>query len=416
MRLDYTGGGGGGSNKIEHADFSHLYFVIPPDPPERLEAKLPFDKISQASKILQSLPAYAEMSELDKIINYLFIRREAVQSSRMEGTWSTIDHALTPGDIVDAKQGKSEHVAVRGYAKALENLFDQAAAEREGIFSLELIQHLHRSIVLSDPQSKGVPGKIRTQGEPGSVVTIGGGIRKEDSVYNPTPPEWVMPKLMSFLEWISNRDIAERGDAGYGLSLPVRLAIGHSHFEAIHPFTDGNGRTGRTLWPLQMIAAGQMPLYLSGFVEEYKKNYSEALQAAQKKLDYVPIIKFVADAIIESHYEMKKSREAIDALRVTWMKRGNFRKDAAAFKAIDVLLLNPILTSELLQNKLSVSAPAAGRAIDQLMESKIIHYRHVENRHRIYAAEELIQILARPFGSDIDIALEKGQRLINGEI
>ena len=85
--------------------------------------------------------------------------------------------------------------------------------------------------------------------------------------------------------------IAELGDAGHGLTLPVRMAIGYSHFEAVHPFTDGNGRTGRALWPLQMVCAGNMPLYISGYVEVKKSEYNKALEQAQKKLNYIPLIK-----------------------------------------------------------------------------------------------------------------------------
>jgi len=64
----------------------------------------------------------------------------------------------------------------------------------------------------------------------------------------------------------------------------VRLAVAHAHFEAVHPFSDGNGRVGRALWPLQMACAGRTPLYLSGFVESYRNDYGRALQSAQKRL------------------------------------------------------------------------------------------------------------------------------------
>jgi Fic family protein len=366
-------------------------------------------------KALQSLPSFCEMSDLDKIINYLFVRREAVQSSRLEGTWSTIDHALTPGDLVDAQRGKSEHIAVRGYAKALEGLYEEAFEKKEKIFTSKNIQKLHSEIVTSDPMSKGVPGKLRTPGHPGSVVTIGGGLRKENSIYNPVPPELVKRCLSEYLAWLGNTEFAQRGDAGQGFTLPLRLAIGHSHFEAVHPFTDGNGRTGRAIWPLQMICAGHMPLYLSGYVELNKDDYSRALQAAQKQLDYVPMIAFVCEAIIESDIELRKSREGLLALRAAWMARGQFRKGSAAMRALDILMSHPIITTETLEIKLRVSTPASARAIKQLVAAKIIRFREVENRTKVYAAEELIQILARPFGSDIDLALEKAMNLMKGK-
>jgi Fic family protein len=164
-----------------------------------------------------------------------------------------------------------------------------------------------------------------------------------------------------------------------------------------------------------MICAGHMPLYLSGYVELNKDDYSRALQAAQKQLDYVPMIAFVCEAIIESDIELRKSREGLLALRSAWMARGQFRKGSAAMRALDILMSHPIITTETLEIKLRVSTPASARAIKQLVAAKIIRFREVENRTKVYAAEELIQILARPFGSDIDLALEKAMNLMKGK-
>ena len=84
---------------------------------------------------------------------------------------------------------------------------------------------------------------------------------------NPAPLTEVKRCLSDVIKWFDDENISQLGDAGAGLTLPMRLAIGHSHFEAVHPFTDGNGRTGRSLWALQMVTSGNMPLYLSGYVE-----------------------------------------------------------------------------------------------------------------------------------------------------
>ena len=72
------------------------------------------------------------------------------------------------------------------------------------------------------------------------------------------------------LDWMADETIVDMGDAGMGLSLPLRLAIGHSHFEAVHPFRDGNGRVGRVLMTLQMACTQKLPVYISGFIEAKK--------------------------------------------------------------------------------------------------------------------------------------------------
>lgn len=412
LRQDYTNPMLGGVQKIDHPDWKNIYFVVPPQPPRSIKGKLPYELISHAIKTLNALPRFNEMSELDKLINYLFVRREVVQSSRLEGTWSTIDHVLTPGDFSDTGNGKDVHQSVRGYAVILENIIEKAFEQKEKIFTEKLICNIHREIVEKDPNSNGIPGRLRSPGKPGSIVTIGGLNRKENSIYNPAPPGEVKRCLQDVIKWLSNEEITQHGDAGVGLTLPIRLAIGHSHFEAVHPFTDGNGRAGRALWPLQMACAGNVPLYLSGYVEIKKSEYISALEQAQKRLNYIPLIEFVCHAILESSIEVKRSKMAIESLETIWQERGHFKDKSAAKRALKILLQFPILSSSILKEKLQISAPASTNAINQLVERKIIRHRHFENRKPIYAAEELIHILSRPFGSDIDLALEKAQRLL----
>lgn len=398
--------------RITDVGWKNIPFVVPPPPPRLLKGPLPHRLIAEAAKVLSSLPGLTEMTELDRLMNNLFLRREVVQSSRLEGTWSTIDHALTPGDLSDLGVGKDEHVAVRSYAKIMDELVAEATSKKEKILSIDLIRRIQRNIVEHDPQSQGVPGKLRSPGEPGSVVTIGGLNRKEDSRYNPAPPQEVRRCLAEVVDWLRDEDLALQGDAGQGLSLPVRLAIGHSHFEAVHPFTDGNGRTGRALWAIQMICAGTMPLYLSGYVEAEKESYASGLEAAQKRLDYVPLIEFTCRAIIESQLELKKSRQVIAELPARWQQRGKFRRNSAAERALEVLMYRPIITSTVLQEELGISGPASTHAINQLVAKKIIRHRKFENRRPLYAAEELIQLLSRPFGSEVELALEKGLQLL----
>lgn len=399
--------------KITDKGWENIPFVVPLPPPKALDNPLPYKSIAEAQKILNSLPSPNEMSEIDKMINYLFVRREAVQSSRLEGTWSTIDHALTPGDISDSGKGKDEHIAVRCYAKVMEEIVTEANEKKEDIFTSKLICNIQKHIVENDPQSKGIPGKLRTPGQAGSIVTIGGLNRKEDSRYNPAPPSEVKRCLEEVIDWFKDKDLALQGDAGTGLSLPVRLAVGHAHFEAVHPFTDGNGRTGRTLWSIQMICSGSSPLYLSGYVEARKEDYVRSLEQAQKQLNYNPLIEFMCNAIIESSLELRRSQEVIVSLPERWAQRGKFRKNSAAERALPLLLKHPIITSSLLQKELGISGPASTNAINQLLEFKIIRRREFENRKPLYAAEDLIQILARPFGSEIDLALEKAATLLS---
>ncbi len=413
LKAEYSPEKGYGITKIKAEGLENIYFIVPPPPPLKINTEiLPHKLLREALKILSSLPRLGEMSELDKLFQYLAIRREVVQSSRLEGTWSTVDHALTPVELLDSKDEKSEHKAVRTFAALMEEIVSETIQKKESIFTIDLITNIHKQIVLNDPKSKGIPGKLRTAGEAGSIVVIGGGDRIENSKYNPAPAIHVIPCLNKLLDWLKDTELAQKGDAGLGLSLPLRIAIIHAHFEAIHPFTDGNGRTGRALWPLQMICSGNMPIYLSGYVEAFKGEYVSALEHAQKKLNYTPLIEFICHAIIESDQESKKTKEALNYLEDKWKDHSGFREKSTAKRALRVLLKYPIITSSLLEKELGVKRTAADDAIKALIEKKIIRYRRVEKRQRVYAAEEVIQLLSRPFGEEVEIALEKAKTIL----
>lgn len=415
LKRTFTTATGYGVTKLKGVskEWTNIYFVVPKAPPREIKSKLPHALLSEALRVIGALPRVDEMSKLDKLINYLFVRREVVQSSRLEGTWSTIDHALTPGNIAEENHGKSEHQAVRSYANLIEEIVKQTVFKKESIFTKKFICNIQKKIVTNDPQSIGIPGKLRIHGKPGAIVTIGGAFRKEGSTYNPAPATEVQRCLEEVLTWLRDDKFAQQGDAAAGgLSLPIRLAIGHVHFEAVHPFTDGNGRVGRALWPVQMVCSGHMPLYLSGYVEIYKKEYFEALAEAQKQLNYIPIIEFICRAIIESNFENQKTKEAIKKLEQNWQARGKFRLNSGPRRSLFLLLTKPIITTNLLAEELGVSKTASLDTINALLKKNIIKYRKTENRKRIYAAEELIQVLARPFGEDIEIAIERAHILL----
>lgn len=396
-----------GVEQVNHPRCHNMWFVIPPPPPRSLPENLPVKSITESMAILAQQPDLSDANQLDHLISYLFLRKEAVESSRMEGTLSTIDHVLTPGELFDDWKTKSEGASVRGYAYALEEELERVKVEGYSIFTTYLVSRLHKKTMALDPKFKGVPGRIREPGKPGEIVWIRGQTqRPEDSIYNPTPAHHVLRCLQNTMKWYADSKFAELGNAGMGMPLVARMAIGHAHFEAIHPFSDGNGRVGRMLMTLQMANQGKLPIYLSGYIEEEKLQYSESLQEAQKKLNYAPIIEFIALAIIESQKETLITKECIQSLPADWKTRGTFRKGSTAERAFHWLIVNPIFTVKQLQKKLCVSLQAANTAVHLLQKYQIIRERTGFERNRVFAAEEVISLLSRRFGSDPQEALE----------
>lgn len=413
LRRPFEPGARCGVARIDVHPYQNVWFVVPPPPPVMTPKNAPLNALKRANGVINQMPRDARVSDLDQIVSYLFVRKEALNSSRMEGTWSTIDHVLTPPDLVDDPSKDGATASIRGYADALEQNFALVQKKSYPAFTVPFVQKLHKIITAKDPAFRGRPGKLRAPGHPGAVVQIGGVGRPEESTYNPAPPEEVARCLEETMAWYRDDLLAEKGDAGIGgMPLLVRLAIGHAHFEAVHPFSDGNGRVGRMLWPFQMLLAGMTPLYLSGYIEVEKRAYGEALQAAQKRLDYAPLIEFLAEAFVASHEEAKRTKEVLRALPDAWKTKGKFRSDSAAIRALPTLIKSPIVTANELAYTLGISFPAASNALKALTEKGVLRERTGYKKNRVFAAEEILAVLGRTFGEDPALALDSAARVL----
>lgn len=408
LQKPYTKGQGFGGEVGKTENLKSIWFVVPPPPTDKVPSGLKTSLLKEAHVVLSNLPKLESLSNLDRLVLSLLIKREALQSSRIEGTFSTIDQVLTPGELYNKKE-KSARASIVGYAHALELAFQKAKKSGTKIFTSLLIKKLHKEMMSRDPEYRGKPGLLRS--ETGAYATIGGLGRPESSTYNPAPPNHVKRTLDESLSWIRDDILIEMSQAGMAPSLVVRLARGHWHFEAVHPFSDGNGRVGRMLMTLQMVCEGYAPLYLSGYIEANKSAYYEALKQAQMKLHEVPMVHFLCEAIIESWNESQKTKSALLELPSKWQAAGQFRGKSAAQNMLQGMLETPIFTEKHIQKKLKISHPAARRAIEQLQAANIIRERTGMTRNRVFAAEEVIELLARPFGEPPETALKKAKSL-----
>ena len=258
------------------------------------------------------------------------------------------------------------------------------------IFRVDLIQNLHRSVLGHDASYRDTPGDFWQE-----VVWIGGNGHIAYYVYNPPPPVEVPHFLEEILDYMQ-----EDGMQMMTQSLITRMVLAHTPFEAAHPFRDGNGRVGRLLLPLMMAAEKHVPLYLSPYIELHKQAYYAALKQAQQKLNWLPLIGFVSDAIVQTVQELRITCEALRTLNAAWLTRRSFRKGSAALRTLDILRDYPVLTAPRLGTLLSITPPAAHTAIGQLCQAGILRERTGYARNRIYVADEVLGILNRPFAED----------------
>lgn len=367
--------------------FEAHYGVVPLPPPEDGASVVPvLARLGDANAALARVETLAAALGDPYLVSRILPRREAVSSSSIEGTNSTLDELLLMEETGDPEASDAA-VQVRDYALALGDLVPRARKERHAIFTVALVQNLHRTVMRGDAGYQDVPGALRSR-----VVWIGG----RDiaySTYNPTPPDSIAACLEDTMRYMRCE-----GMQAMQQGLIVRMAIAHAHFEAVHPFRDGNGRVGRLLLPLMMAAEGHAPLYLSPYIEAHKAAYYASLMAAQQRLEWHEAVGFAADAIVGTVKELLATRDALSALRDLWRKRRKFRRESAALRAIDVLPHYPVLTIRRLADILDISVPAATQAIDQLVEAGMLSERTGYARNRVFAAAEVLSIINRPFG------------------
>ena len=375
--------------------FEAHHGVVPLPPPSASPSVIPVTARHQASlKALAKLDVLVSELRDPWLVSRVLARREAVSSSAIEGTNSTLDELLAVEESGDAVEGGDERrkaaEQVRSYALSLDTFIPRAREQGPSVFTEPLVRDLHRAVMRGETDDRDIPGELRR-----TVVWIGGRGDIAYSTYNPAPPDDVARCLADTLAYLRG-ELDETSPPG----IITRLAVAHAHFEATHPFRDGNGRVGRLLLPLAMAADGQVPLYLAPYIEANRPSYYAALQAAQQRLEWHEVIGFVADAITGTVDELLATRQALADLRTIWLSRRRFRAGSAALRALHILPHYPVITVGRLAALLHVSWPQAGQAVEQLAGAGILTERTGYRRNRLFAAREALSVINRPFGEE----------------
>lgn len=372
------------------APYDSHYGIVPPAPPEDgVFAPGATKALEAAQAAFGKVDAIAAQMKDPYIVSRVLTRREAVSSSSIEGTQSTLDELLSVEETGD-DGARDEARQVRNYAVALDGFIPKAAEDGYSVFTMDLIKDLHRAVMKDDPDYQDIPGDLRSR-----VVWIGGNRDIAYSSLNPPPPADVPDCLAQTVDYLRNEGMQQMTQG-----FITRMAIAHTHFEAVHPFRDGNGRVGRLLLPLMMAAEKHVPLYLSPYIESKKGTYYASLKDAQQRLDWEPIITFMADAVAGTVEELIRTRTALSELSELWRERRKFRKGSAAARALDELHNYPVVTAKRLGELLRISAPQVHQAIAQLEDAGILEERTGYARNRVYAASEALGIINRPFGEE----------------
>ena len=343
---------------------------LPPIPELEVTGVL-HKKLDDAAFLLGKLDGASNLLPDVGLFLYMFIRKEAVLSSMIEGTQSSLSDLLLfelkerPGVPVDDVQEVSNYVDAMNHGlKRLNEGFP---------ISLRLIREIHAKLLSNGRGSNRNPGEFRH-----SQNWIGG-TRPGNAFFVPPPPEEAEKCMWKLEEFLHDESIP----------LLIKVALMHVQFETIHPFLDGNGRTGRLLITLLLCDGGMLKLpllYLSYYFKSYRQYYYDLLNSTRENGDWERWLDFFLDAIIETAKESNsvifKLHEQIqsDRKKIASLGRGG----VSALAVHQAMLRHPIADIAKLKEMTGLVDATIGSALRRLLELDIIEETTGNRRNRLF--------------------------------
>ena len=359
---------------------AYLPNPLPPEPPLRLDAL--HDLLERANRALGRLDGIAMLLPDPSLFLYLYIRKEAVLSSQIEGTQSSFSELLlyensaAPGVPFDDVREVSRYVAAMEHG---------LARLRDGFpLSLRLLKEIH-GVLMSEGR-----GSERTPGEFRSSQNWIGGTRPGNAAFVPPPAETLFEHLGALEKFLHDQPIRT--------PTLIKAALSHVQFETIHPFLDGNGRLGRLLITFLLCAEGalnQPLLYLSLYLKQHRSRYYELLQRVRTEGDWEEWLTFFLEGVETTADQATGTARRILGLFEADRERVNSlgRAAGSALRVHHYMQKVPVLRIPVAAAALDLSGPTVGAAIRNLEETGIVREVTGRGRDRVYAYREYIAIL-----------------------
>ncbi|KPK35991.1 MAG: cell filamentation protein Fic [Nitrospira bacterium SG8_35_1] len=360
---------------------------LPPKPPIQWSAELR-EKFDQALLAVGRLDSVSSLLPETSLFLYMYVRKEAVLSSMIEGTQSSLSDLLlfeldeAPGVPLDDVKEVSNYIAALNHG--LSRLNDGFP------ISLRLIREIHEMLLSRGRGSNQSPGEFRT-----SQNWIGG-TRPGNAVFVPPPADKIQDCMGELELFLHNKPEP---------TPPLlKAALAHVQFETIHPFLDGNGRLGRLLITLilceQRVLQEPM-LYLSLYFKTYRQHYYELLNIIRLTGDWESWLDFFAEAVIMTAGQAVEAAQQLQALtqkdkiKITGLGR-------AANSALQVymsLLEHPIATAGSLVKKTGITAATVNKCLEHLERLGIVRELTGRKRNRIFSYHQYVDIMNK--GTDL---------------
>lgn len=357
--------------------------ALPLEPPLQLSA-VDYDLIEKANRALGRLDGLAALLPDTSLFIYLYVRKEALLSSQIEGTQSSFADLLlfesneVPGVPLDDVEEVSTYIAALNHG--IRRL-------REGFpLSLRLIREIHEILLATGRGSNKSPGEFRR-----SQNWIGGS-RPGNARFVPPPPERVV-ECMGALEKFLHDDPVRT-------PVLIKAALAHVQFETIHPFLDGNGRVGRLLITLLLCAEGALSepiLYLSLYFKTRRDEYYDWLQRVRTEGDWEGWLRFFLAGVLDTAEQAVQTAKTIlqlfeeDRLRIESLGR----PAASALRVHQYLKTKPLTSIPSAAQTLGLSVPTVTASLKYLEQLELVRELTQRSRNRLFAYDQYLKILTQ---------------------
>ena len=362
---------------------SFYSFMPHPLPPKDFTlSQIHFDLLEKANRALGKLDSLSQLLPNVSLFIYWYVRKEAVLSSQIEGTQSSLSDLLlyeekeVPSVPIEDVEEVSQYVAAVQYGlKRLNDGFPM---------SLRLIKEIHEVLLSTGRGSTKSPGEFRR-----SQNWIGG-TRPGNARFVPPPPENILDLLRDLEKFL--HDIPERTPT------LIKAALSHVQFETIHPFLDGNGRLGRLLIILILCAENAIAaptLYLSLYFKRHREIYYELLQTVRTEGKWEEWLEFFLEGVQVTAEEAVASASKILSVFTEDRRKieGLGRTASSALRIHELLQKKPIISVPMASKELNLSAPTVRNSIDKLKEIGLVKEITGKKRDRLFSYQSYLDIL-----------------------
>jgi len=357
-------------------------FVPAPLPPEFDWNATLIGALSDADRLIGRLAGEGGQLPNPHLLIRPFVRREAVLSSKIEGTQATLGELLAAeaGAVIDRSPEDLQEVG--NYVAALEHGISRL---KRLPICVRLTRELHDKLMTGVREHHAKPGQFRTvqnwMGKPGSTVAT--------AAYIPPPPGEVGPCVAAWEKFLHESKLPPL----------ITIALAHYQFEAIHPFLDGNGRVGRLLITLFLIERNILPtplLYLSAFFEASRRDYYEGLRGISERGAWNDWLEYFLLGVARMSEDALSRATRINRLLAEWQKKLSGESTKKPLRVLELIGANPFITTKTAAETLGVAFTTAQRAIERLQRAGILKPVSAAKRDRVYCANALLEVLEEP--------------------